>query len=226
MSGSKTTVLLVDDHAVVREGYRRLLEKQQDILVVAEADDGTSAYAKFKETTPDIVVLDLSMPGQGGIEVIRHLRQWDEAARILVFTMHHNVAYAIKSFGAGATGYITKSSPPTLLIDAIRTLAKGERAISPDVSHALALSRISDDASVADKLSAREFEIFRMIAEAKPTSEIAAILNLSTKTVFNYHSTIKSKLGVSSDVELVHLAMRAGLIDVNQSATAPTKQPE
>jgi two-component system, NarL family, invasion response regulator UvrY len=206
-------VMLVDDHAVVREGYRRLIEKHGGILVVAEASDGASAYAQYKTHQPDVVVLDLSMPGQGGIEVLRHLRQWDEAAKVLVFSMHENAAYAVQAFQAGAKGYITKSSPPSLLIDAIREVAAGRRAISPDVSHVLAISHLEGGQGAINGLTAREFDIFRMLAEAKPVDEIARTLNLSAKTVSNYHYIVKSKLGVASDVELVHLAIKFKIID-------------
>jgi DNA-binding NarL/FixJ family response regulator len=204
--------MLVDDHAVVREGYRRLIEKQADMAVTAEAADGAAAYTLYKSHRPDVVVLDLTMPGRGGIEVIRHVRQWDERSRVLVFTMHENVAYALQAFRAGANGYVTKSSPPALLIDAIRSVAAGRRAISPDVSHALAISRLDDERSVLDRLTAREFDIFRMLAEAKSVSEIAGTLNLSAKTVSNYHYLIKSKLDVATDVELVHLALRLKVV--------------
>jgi two-component system, NarL family, invasion response regulator UvrY len=205
--------MLVDDHAVVREGYRRLIEKHKDLAVVAEAPDGLAAYQLYKSHRPDVVVLDLSMPGKGGIEVVRQLRQWDGNARILVFTMHQNAAYALQAFQAGAKGYVTKSSAPDLLISAIRDVSAGKTAISPDVSHALALTRIADESAALESLTAREFDIFRMIADARSISEIAAILNLSAKTVSNYHYLIKSKLGVASDIELVHLALRMRIVD-------------
>ncbi|MCU7947671.1 MAG: response regulator transcription factor [Candidatus Thiodiazotropha sp. (ex Cardiolucina cf. quadrata)] len=205
--------MLVDDHAVVREGYRRLIEKHEDMIVVAEAADGSKAYQEYKRHKPDVVVLDLSMPGKGGIEVIRQLRQWHDAARILVFTMHQNAAYAIQAFQAGAKGYITKSSEPEALVSAIHEIFNGQRAISPDITRELAIARIEDESTFLDSLTAREFEIFRMIANASTIAEIAATLNLSTKTVSNYHYLIKSKLGVSSDIELAHLATRMRIVD-------------
>ncbi|HEX9882127.1 MAG TPA: response regulator transcription factor [Hyphomicrobium sp.] len=207
-----SSVMLVDDHAVVREGYRRLIEKHKDLTVIAEAPDGQAAYRLYKEHKPDVVVLDLSMPGKSGIEVLRQLRQWDDGARILIFTMHQNAAYAVQAFQAGAKGYITKSSAPELLVDAIRDVAAGKTAISPDVSHTLALARISDETELLDSLTAREFDIFRMLADAKSIAEISTTLNLSPKTVSNYHYLIKSKLGVASDIELVHLAMRLKVV--------------
>lgn len=207
------SLMLVDDHAVVREGYRRLIEKHEDLNVIAEAPDGAAAYKLYKEVRPDVVVLDLSMPGKGGIEVVRQVRQWDAAARILIFTMHENAAYALQAFQAGAMGYITKSSPPDLLISAIRDVYSGKKALSPDVSHALAMGRIDDERASLESLSAREFDIFRMIADTRSIAEIAETLNLSPKTVANYHYLIKSKLGVSSDVELVHLALRLHIVE-------------
>jgi len=206
-------ILLVDDHAVVREGYRRLIEKHKDLAVIAEAPDGPSAYRLYKQHTPDVVVLDLSMPGKGGIEILRQLRLLDHTVRILIFTMHQNAAYAMQAFQAGAKGYITKSSAPELLISAIRNVSSGKRALSPDVSHELALGRIDDEADSLDSLTAREFDIFRMIAEAHSVPEIATTLNLSAKTVSNYHYMIKSKLGVASDIELVRLAVRMKIVD-------------
>jgi DNA-binding NarL/FixJ family response regulator len=181
--------------------------------VVAEASDGIAAYQLYKQHRPDVVVLDLSMPGKGGIEVIRQLRQRDDRARILVFTMHQNGVYALQAFQAGAGGYVTKSSPPQMLVSAIRDMMDGKRPISPDISRALALMRINPEMLTPENLTAREFEIFRMIADARSISEIAETLNLSTKTVSNYHYLIKSKLGISTDVELVHLAMRLNIID-------------
>jgi len=207
------SLMLVDDHAVVREGYRRLIEKHDDLVVIAEAPDGAAAYKLYKESRPNVVVLDLSMPGKGGIEVVRRLRQWDPSARILVFTMHENAAYALQAFQAGAKGYITKSSPPDLLISAIRDVHSGKKSLSPDISQALAMGSIDDERALLDSLSAREFDIFRMIADARSIAEIAETLNLSPKTVSNYHYLIKSKLGISSDVELVHLAVRMRIVE-------------
>jgi two-component system, NarL family, invasion response regulator UvrY len=208
-----TSVMLVDDHAVVREGYRRLIEKHKDLIVVAEACDGQTAYQLYKQHKPDVVVLDISMPGKGGIETLRQLRQWDNVARILVFTMHQNAAYAMQAFQAGAKGYITKSSAPELLINAIRDVAAGRTAISADIGHALAIARISDEGELLDSLTAREFDIFRMLADAKSIAQIAETLNLSPKTVANYHYLIKSKLNVASDIELTRLAVRLKIVE-------------
>ncbi|HML28020.1 MAG TPA: response regulator transcription factor [Hyphomicrobium sp.] len=210
MSGIR--VLLIDDHAVVREGYRRLIEKHADIEVVAEAADAMSAYSAFKTSKPDVVIADISMPGRGGIDLVRQIRQLDPHARILMFTMHADATYAQQTFRAGARGYITKSSPPDVLVSAIRTVYIGKTALCDEINRIIAASRLTEDVSPIDALSPREFEILRMILDAKSTDEIASAFNLSPKTIANHHYTIKSKLGAHSDIELVYLCMKHGLV--------------
>jgi two-component system, NarL family, invasion response regulator UvrY len=156
--------------------------------------------------------MDVSLAGRGGIDAVRQIRQWDPAARVLVFTMHLNATFALQAFRAGAKGYVTKSSPPELLVSAVRDVAAGRVAICPDISEALARSRLQDDASAIDTLSPREFEILRMLLNGRSAEEIATAFNLSPKTVSNHHYAIKSKLGVSSDVELVLFGLRSGLV--------------
>jgi DNA-binding NarL/FixJ family response regulator len=206
------TILLVDDHAVVREGYRAVLQKQPGLSVVAEAEDGAEAYRLYKATKPDLVIMDLTMPGVSGIEGIRHIRQWDRDARILVFTMHQNAAFALQAIRAGARGYVTKMSPPETLLRAVAEVLGGHIALSPDIDHELALNRLEDEAKAADILSTREFEVLSLLLAERSTEEIATLLNLSPKTVANLHSLIKNKLGVTSDIELVRLALRQGLM--------------
>jgi DNA-binding NarL/FixJ family response regulator len=205
-------VLLVDDHAVVREGYRRLIEKHQGIEVVAEAEDAASGYEAFKKSAPDVVVIDISMPGRGGIDLVRQIRLLDAGARILIFTMHASATYAQQAFRAGARGYVTKSSPPEMLVSAIRNVFVGRPALCAEINQAIATSRMCGDVSAVEELSPREFEILRMILDAKSTDEIASAFNLSPKTVANYHYAIKSKLGARSDIELVYFCMRQGLV--------------
>lgn len=212
MIGRGIRVMLVDDHAVVREGYRRLIEKHGDLEVVSEASDANSAYVQYKNTNPDVVVMDISMPGRGGIDAVRQIRQWDPAARVLVFSMHANATYALQAFRAGAKGYVTKSSAPGLLVSAVRSVAENRLAICPEISEILAASCLAEHAKALEQLSAREFDILRMILDAKSTDEIAAAFCLSPKTVANYHYTIKQKLGVSSDIDLVYFCMRHGLV--------------
>ncbi|MDQ0469047.1 DNA-binding NarL/FixJ family response regulator [Labrys wisconsinensis] len=205
-------IMLVDDHAIVLEGYRRLLDKQSDMEVVAEAGDGRTAYQRYKEVQPDVLVLDISMPGRGGIDIIGQIRLWDPQARIVVFTMHQSAVFAVHAFQAGAMGYITKSSKPMLLVRAITEVFAGRRALSPDISQELALSHVGAGASALESLSPREFEVLRLILRAKTCAEIASTLNLSPKTVANYHYLLKQKLGVGSDIELLYLGLREGLV--------------
>lgn len=212
MSRRTIRVLLVDDHAVVREGYRTLLEKHEGLMVVGDACDAVSAYQCYKDTQPDVVIMDISMPGRGGIDAIEHIRRLDAHARILVFTMHGGAVYALQAFRAGARGYVTKSSPPDLLISAVRDVAEGRVAICPEVSEVLALDRVQAEKTGLAELSPREFEIFCMILHARSTDEIASALNVSRKTVANYHYNIKAKLGVASDIELLYFGLRQGLV--------------
>ncbi|HLY55179.1 MAG TPA: response regulator transcription factor [Stellaceae bacterium] len=207
-----TGILLVDDHAIVREGYRAVLQKQPGWRIVAEAEDGAAAYRLYKAARPDLVIMDLTLPGIGGIEAIRRIRQWDPSARILVFTMHQNAAFAVQAIRAGARGYVTKTSPPDALIRAVRGVLEGRLSLSPDIAHELALGHLAEEPVAADLLTPREFEVLRLLLAGRTTEEIAGLLHLSPKTVANLHYLIKSKLGVGSDIELVRLALRQGLL--------------
>ena len=212
MNGASRSILLVDDHAVVREGYRSMLQKQPGLRVVAEASNGAEAYGLFKANAPDLVIMDLSLPGIGGIETIRRIRQWDKHARILVFTMHQNAAFAVQAIRAGAMGYVTKTSPPETLVGAVMEVLAGRIAISPDIDHELALNHLAGEVRIADVLTAREFEVLRMLLAERSTDEIATALHISPKTVANLHSLIKDKLDVGTDIELVRLALRQGVL--------------
>jgi two-component system invasion response regulator UvrY len=152
------------------------------------------------------------MPGRGGIDLVRQIHQLDSSARVLIFSMHASATYAQQAFRAGARGYVTKSSPPEILITAIRDVYIGRPALCAEISQAIATSSLFDQHTAVEQLSPREFEILSMILDAKSTDQIATAFNLSPKTVANYHSEIKSKLGVKSDIELVYLCMRQGLV--------------
>lgn len=211
-----TTVLLVDDHPVVRDGYKRLFERQPGYSVIAEADDASSAYEAYRRHSPDVVVMDMSLPGPGGLEAVRHIRQWDGAARIMMLTMHGSAAFALKAFEAGALGYATKSSSASEIVQLLARLKRGEKVISLDVAQELAADRINRSAAALDDLGARETEILRLVATGVPAPDIATALNLSEKTVRNYHYQIKSKLSVPNDASLVWLALRAGLVSLDK----------
>jgi DNA-binding NarL/FixJ family response regulator len=203
-----TRIMLVDDHAIVRAGFRRLLEQQPDYHVVAEAADAERAYALFVEHEPDIVVLDLSMPGASGLETIRRIIVRQPTARILVFSMHEDPSLAERAIQLGARGYVTKSSAPETLAAAVAQVVAGGLALSPDIAQTLAILKITGEANPMKVLSAREFEIFRLLATGETVVAIASLLSLSSKTVANYHSLIRQKLGITTDVELVLLAQR------------------
>jgi DNA-binding NarL/FixJ family response regulator len=204
-------VLLVDDHAVVRAGFRRLLEQTQDIRVVAEAASGEEAYRRFAECAPDVTVLDLTMPGMGGLEALRRIVARDAAARVLVFSMHETPVFARQALKAGARGYVTKASAAEVLVEAVQSVASGERYVGADIRDAIAEAHEARERDPLAVLSPREFEIFRMLAEGRGNVEIAAALFVSAKTVANTATQIKQKLGVSSTVELLRLAMRHGV---------------
>jgi two-component system, NarL family, invasion response regulator UvrY len=205
-------ILIVDDHPVVREGYRRLLERQPGMVVAGEAAAAADAYQAYRQANPDVVIMDLSLQGPGGIEAIRHIRQWDKGARILVFTMHRSAAFATKAFAAGAQGYVTKSSPPAVLVRAVAEVAQGRPTLSDDIAQDLALARLDQEADPLAALSAREFEILRLLLAGRDVAAIAQALCLSPKTVRNHHYQIKSKLGAATDIELVLVALRAGIL--------------
>ncbi|MBS3953688.1 MAG: DNA-binding response regulator [Methylobacter sp.] len=213
-SSDRIRILLVDDHAIVREGYRSLLAKQPGMEVIAEAADGVEAYSHFKACKPDVAVMDISLPGQGGLEAIARIKQRCPEAKILVFSMHQNPGFAVQATRAGALGYVTKSSAPEVLIRAIHDVYAGRLTLSADMAQALALEKLGGDNSALQDLTVREFEILRLLVEARSTDAIARTLNISPKTVANCHYLIKRKLGVASDIELTRLAIRMNVINL------------
>jgi len=206
MPSAGIRIMLVDDHAIVRAGFRRLLEQQSGCHVVAEAADAERAYGLFLEHEPDVVVMDLSMPGVSGLEAIRRMTTRQPAAKILVFSMYEDAAFAERAIQMGAKGYVTKSSAPEILAAAVADIVAGKLALSPDIAQSLAVLRITGEVSPMSVLSAREFEIFRLLASGQSVNAIATMLSLSIKTVANYHSLIKQKLGIATDIELLLLA--------------------
>jgi len=206
-------VLLVDDHAVVRTGYRRLLETRPHIKIIAEAATAEEGRRLYFEQHPDVVVMDISMPGIGGMEGIRRILSRDASARILICSIHDNSLLADRALQSGALGYVTKASEPEVLVKAVETVGQGKMFLGPDIAQALALKHLEKETSPLAVLSPREFEIFRLVADGRDGSSIADSLCLSHKTVSNYMSQIKKKLDVSSTAGLVHLAMRHGLLN-------------
>jgi len=209
---SEIRVLLVDDHAIVRAGFRRLLEQAPDILVAAEAASGEEAYEKFAACAPDVTVMDLSMPGGGGLAAIQRILARHPGARVLVYSMHESSAFAVQAMRSGAAGYVTKASAPDVLVEAVREVSARGSYLSPDIARKIALERVAGAGDPLQALSAREFEVFRLLAEGKTVDDIAEALFLSSKTVSNYATQIRQKLGISSQIELLRLAMAHGVI--------------
>ncbi len=215
---NRISILLVDDHPIVREGYRRLLEMRPQFIVCAEAEDSNQAYLAYKTHKPSVVIMDLSLVGASGVETLRRIREYDKDAKVLIFSMHSGSAFALKAFEAGARGYITKSSPPSELIRAVEVIADGGRAMSEDISRALAADRLSGGRPAIDELSPREMEVLRLVATGLGSEAIANLLNLSLKTVRNIHYAVKAKIGAENDAHLVWLALAAGLISADNLA--------
>jgi len=205
-------VLLADDHPVVRSGYLRLLDQAGDIQVIAEAGDANAAYASFTVHQPDVVVTDLAMPAGGGLELLRRVLLRNAQARVLVFSMHDAPVLVRRALQAGARGYLTKASPPECLVDAVRELHAGRRYLGRELSPSLLERDPHDEAGRLAELSAREFEIFRLLAQGHSAGACAEALKLSPKTVANVQTAIKEKLGVVTSAALVHLAIRHQVI--------------
>jgi DNA-binding NarL/FixJ family response regulator len=205
-------VLLADDHPVVRSGYLRLLEQAPDIRVIAEAGTGEAAYAAFVADPPDVLASDLSMPGGGGLELIRRVLLRAPAARILIFSMYDSPPLVRRALEAGARGFLTKAAAAQSLIDAVRALHAGERYLGADLSPSLLQRDPAREAERLGELSLREFEIFRMLAQGHSLAECAEALKLSPKTVSNHQTVIKDKLGVTTSAALAHMAIRHRVI--------------
>jgi len=207
-------ILLIDDHAVVRAGFKTLLENQSDLRVIAEAESGEGACRQFVSEQPDIAIMDLSLPGIGGLEAIRRIVSRQRDARILAFSMHEDTIFVEQALQAGARGYLGKSSAPTVMVDAVRQVAGGNIYIEPDIAQRLAVQKTKGEDSPFESLSTREFEIFCLLAEGLNVYEVSDRLSLSYKTVANYSTQIKSKLEVGTPAELARLAIRHGIVSV------------
>ena len=203
---NKIKVLLVDDHAVVRAGFRLLLASSADIDVIAEAERGEQVCLFYEQFSPDVVVMDLSMPGIGGLEAIRRLCNREDSAKVLVFSIHDEAVYVEKALNAGAKGYITKKSAAEIMLEAVIKIAKEGYYIEQGLIYQ------ADKQTPIDLLSAREFDVFRLLAKGMTARDIADQLCLSYKTVANYSTQIKAKLKVSSVAELAHMAIANGII--------------
>lgn len=210
----RINVLLVDDHAVVRAGYKTYLSLIDNIGSIHEADRGEVASQIYSQCAPDVVIMDLSMPGIGGFETIRRLLNRDAQCRILVFSIHKELVYVSRAIQAGAKGYIVKNSAPETLVAAVHQIAGGRTYLDPDIAQQLAISSVrgEDNAGALASLTPREFDVFCLLAKGYTTRRAADELHLSHKTVCNYSTAVKAKLEVESVAELTMLATLSGII--------------
>ena len=206
-------IMIVDDHAIVREGLRRILGATPDLIVAGEADDGLVALSQLEECKPDVVLVDISLPGMSGIELIGRIHQENPKIAILVLSMHKEEQFAVRALKAGAAGYLTKDCAPEQLAQAIRKVISGGRFITPEVAEALANVIVPSFVQTPHKqLSNREFQVFRMLASGKSINDIAQELSLSANTVSTHKSRLMNKLGVENNAGLVHYAIKHQII--------------
>ncbi|KGF83453.1 LuxR family transcriptional regulator [Massilia sp. JS1662] len=206
-------IVLVDDHAVVRSGYRRLLSAEPDFDVVGEAASAPEANALVQQVHPDVAIVDLSLKGSSGLEAIAGMHARQPGLRVLVLSMHDSAGHVAQALKAGAHGYLTKRSEPEELITGIRAVMNGTRVLSSDVAAAVAPAPL-------DGLTPREFDMLRLLVHGESVQAIAAQLTISPKTVLNTLTSVRQKLGADNDFRLMHLAARLGIVEFGASATA------
>lgn len=210
---SNLNVLLVDDHSVVRMGFKMLIDSEKDMQVISEAETGEDGIIKFQEIKPDVVVMDITMPGIGGLEAIERIMAKDKNAKILVLSAHEDSVHPKRVLSAGAIGYLTKRSAAEELINAIRTVGSGKKYIESSVAQQLAITQLSGENDPTEVLSDREFEVFISLAKGKSTNEIADTMCLSPRTVGTHLYNIKQKLNANNSAEIALIAIRCGLLE-------------
>ncbi len=207
-------VVIADDHTIVREGLKQLLSAAGDLEIVGEARDGQETLRLVRDNEVDVLLVDLSMPGRSGMELIKQVKSEKPKLRLLVLSMHAERQYAVRAIRAGASGYLTKDSATTQLVSAIRKVAAGGAFISAEVAEALALSAMPHaEGPPHASLSDREYQVFQLLVSGKAVTDIAADLNLSVKTVSTHKARLMEKMGLANQTELVRYAIRHRLID-------------
>ncbi len=207
----RVTVLLVDDHAVVREGYRRLLERRRDMVVIGEAADAAEAYGMFCRLAPQLVIMDITLPGVSGIEAMRRMLAYRPDTRVLMFSMHEDAIFASRALQAGAFGYVTKASAPDILVEAALHVASGRKYLCASVAQTPAPGDSTMGRAASDTLSAREFEVLRLLVQGQSIADIAHSLELNSKTIYRHQSSIRQKLGTDCAMRLMAIADGHGL---------------
>jgi len=208
------TVMIVDDHRAVRMGVRQLIEQLPNLEVIGEAATGESAYDCYTKLMPDLIVTDLSMPGMGGVESIRKILSRKENPKIIVYTMHDEIIHVRKAMEAGASAYVLKSENVEDLILAIEKVMSSQRYLSEVVAQKLAIESVSEETPPIERLSAREYEVFCFLVKGMKVGEIANLLAISSKTVATYQTQLKQKLNINNSVDLVILAVKAGILSL------------
>ena len=206
-------VILVDDHSVVRMGFKMLIESESDMEVICEAESGEEGIKVFKELKPDVVVMDITMPGIGGLESIERILAFDKNAKILVLSAHEDSVHPKRVLNAGALSYLTKRSAAEELIKAIRSISSGKKYLEATIAQQMAITQLSGENNPVEVLSDREFEVFMALAKGKSTNEIAETIHLSPRTVGTHLYNIKQKLNANNSAEIALIAMRCGLLE-------------
>jgi two-component system invasion response regulator UvrY len=209
----KINILLVDDHSVVRMGFKMLIENESDMAVICEAESGELGITAFKEHKPSIVIMDITMPGMGGLDAIERIIAFDKKAKILVLSAHEDSVHPKRALSAGALGYLTKRSAAEELIKAIRSVNSGTKYLEPAIAQQMAITQISGENNPVEILSDREFEVFMDLAKGKSTNEIADTMCLSPRTVGTHLYNIKQKLNANNSAEIALIAIRCGLLE-------------
>lgn len=204
-------IMIADDHAMLRQGLRTLLE-QANHQVTPDATNGEEACSLVEKNKPDMLILDLDMPGIGGLEALKRILTRKPQMRILVFSMHDDCIYATRAIQAGARGYVTKTDPPETVLEAIEKVLNGGRYLNHDIAQSISMSHFENQDNPIQKLSPREFEIFRRVANGEKLPDVAKAMHIGYKTVANIQTIVRQKLGVETTGQLVHIAVRYGII--------------
>ena len=210
---AKINILLVDDHSVVRMGFKMLIENESDMAVISEAESGELGITAYKEHKPSVVIMDITMPGIGGLDAIERIIAFDKKAKVLVLSAHEDSVHPKRSLSAGALGYLTKRSAAEELIKAIRSVNSGTKYLEPDIAQQMAITQLSGEDNPVEILSDREFEVFIALAKGKSTNEIADTMCLSPRTVGTHLYNIKQKLNANNSAEIALIAIRCGLLE-------------
>ena len=210
---SKIKILLVDDHSVVRMGFKMLIENESDMAVISEAESGELGITAYKEHKPSVVIMDITMPGMGGLDAIERIIAFDKKAKVLVLSAHEDSVHPKRALSAGALGYLTKRSAAEELIKAIRSVNSGTKYLEPNIAQQMAITQLSGENNPVEILSDREFEVFIALAKGKSTNEIADTMCLSPRTVGTHLYNIKQKLNANNSAEIALIAIRCGLLE-------------